>query len=135
MKRLPLFALLTLLALRAFAAVPEATLFVDCSDARRGVFHAHVVLPAMAGPMTFVYPKWVPGEHTPTGPLMQMAGLHVHAGEREVAWTRDPVDLFAFHVDAPPGTNVILIAFDYLSASSPSGAGYAEPANPTPHLF
>jgi predicted metalloprotease with PDZ domain len=135
MKRLPLFALFTLFAVRAFAAVPEATLFVDCSDARRGVFHAHVVLPATAGPMTFVYPKWVPGEHTPTGPLMQMAGLHVHAGEREVAWMRDPVDLFAFHVDVPLGTNVIDVDFDYLSSSSTFGAGYGESANATQRLL
>src|SRR5258706_15285404 len=122
-------------ALAAPAPPPDSSVFVDCTDARRGVFHTHVVLPAMAGPMTFVYPKWVPGEHTPTGPLMQMAGLHVHAGEREVAWTRDPVDLFAFHVDVPPGTNVIHVDFDYLSASSTFGAGYGESANATQHLL
>src|ERR1700688_2268061 len=87
MKRVLLRALPILFAIRVVAAAPEATLFVDCSDVRRGVFHAHVVLPATAGPMTFVYPKWVPGEHTPSGPLMQMAGLHVHAATKEIPWT------------------------------------------------
>ncbi len=135
MKRLSILALLTLASLRAFAAGSEATIFVDCSDARRGVFHSHIVLPAAAGPMTFVYPKWIPGEHTPTGPLMQMAGLHVHAGEREVAWTRDPVDLFAFHVDVPASTTSLSIDFDYLSPSFTFGAGYGESANATQELL
>jgi predicted metalloprotease with PDZ domain len=134
MKRLLIPALLTAFAFPAFAAPPEATLFVDCSDARRGVFHAHVVLPVAAGPMTFVYPKWIPGEHTPTGPLMQMAGLHVHAGDREIPWRRDPFDLFAFHVDVP-ATGSVAIDFDYLSASSTFGAGYGESANATQELL
>src|SRR2546430_13330813 len=94
MKRL---LLLLLLAPGLFAQ----SVFVDATDARRGVFHAHVTLPAKIWPMTFVYPKWVPGEHTPTGPLMQIAGLHVHAGAVEIPWSRDRVDVFAFHVDVP----------------------------------
>lgn len=127
--------LLALFTLPLFAA--ESTVFVDCSDAKRGVFHAHVTLPAAAGPMTFVYPKWVPGEHTPTGPLMQMAGLHVKAGGSELQWRRDPVDLFAFHVDVPPGLSpaYIEIDFDYLSPSTTFLAGYGESANATQHLL
>src|ERR1700694_5001546 len=118
MKRLAPLALLVLLAVHALSATTGATLFVDCSDVRRGVFHAHIVLPAAAGPMTFVYPKWIPGEHTPTGPLMPLAGLHVDAGAHALAWTRDPVDLFAFHVEVPPGATALDIDFDYLSPSS-----------------
>jgi predicted metalloprotease with PDZ domain len=113
----------------------ESTLFVDCSDARRGVFHAHVTIPAVPGPMTLVYPKWIPGEHTPTGPLMQVAGLHVRAGDRELAWTRDPVDLFAFHIDVPAGVTAIGVDLDYLSPSSTFGAGYGESANATQRLL
>src|ERR1700694_1960699 len=135
MKRLAPLALLLLLTVHVLATVPEATLFVDCSDVRRGVFHAHIVLPAAAGPMTFVYPKWIPGEHTPTGPLMQLAGLHVHAGANEIAWTRDPVDLFAFHVEVPPGATALDIDFTYPSPSSTFGAGYGESANATQRLL
>jgi predicted metalloprotease with PDZ domain len=135
MKATPFASLLVLLAFRALAAAPEATLFVDCSDARRGVFHAHIVLPATAGPMTFVYPKWIPGEHTPTGPLMQMAGLHVHAGGKEIAWTRDVVDLFSFHIEVPPSASAVDIDFDYLSPSVTFGAGYGESANATQQLL
>jgi predicted metalloprotease with PDZ domain len=128
MKRL---LLLLLIAPALFAQ----SVFVDATDARRGVFHSSVTLPAKSGPMTFVYPKWIPGEHTPTGPLMQVAGLHVHAGSAELAWSRDRVDVFAFHVDVPSGVQSIDVDFDYLSPASTFGAGYGESANSTQHLL
>jgi predicted metalloprotease with PDZ domain len=125
---------LLLVLLLAPAALAQ-TVFVDATDARRGVFHSHVTLPAKSGAMTFVYPKWIPGEHTPTGPLMQVAGLHVHAGGAELAWSRDRVDVFAFHVDVPAGVQSIDVDFDYLSPSSTFGAGYGESANATQNLL
>jgi predicted metalloprotease with PDZ domain len=111
------------------------TVFVDATDARRGVFHSHLTLPATAGPMTLVYPKWIPGEHMPTGPLMQMAGLHVRAGTSDVAWSRDRIDMFAFHVDVPPGTETIDVDLDYLSPSHTFGGGYGESSNATQNLL
>ncbi|HEX9407054.1 MAG TPA: hypothetical protein VF975_07035, partial [Thermoanaerobaculia bacterium] len=128
MKRIFIFLLLA-------RAVCAQTVFVDATDARRGVFHTHVTLPAKSGAMTFVYPKWVPGEHTPTGPLMQMAGLHVRAGGAEIPWSRDRVDMFAFHIDVPAGAQSIDVDFDYLSPSSTFGAGYGESANATQNLL
>ena len=125
-----------LLILLLFAPILSAqTVFVDATDARRGIFHTHETLPAKSGPFTFVYPKWIPGEHTPTGPLMQVAGLHVHAGSAEIAWTRDRVDVFAFHVDVPAAAQSIDIDFDYMSPSSTFGAGYGESANATQNLL
>jgi predicted metalloprotease with PDZ domain len=128
--------------LLAFALhLSAATVFVDATDARRGLFHTHVTLPATAGPMTFVYPKWIPGEHTPTGPLMQMAGLHVRACSAgnsacpELAWSRDRIDMFAFHVDVPRGASAIDVDFDYLSPWSIFGGGYGETPNATQHLL
>src|SRR5438094_418481 len=111
------------------------TVFVDATDARRGVFHSHVTLPVKSGPMTFVYPKWIPGEHTPTGPLMQLAGLHVRAGGAEIPWSRDRVEVFEFHVHVPEGVQSIDVDFDYLSPSSTFGAGYGESANATQNLL
>jgi predicted metalloprotease with PDZ domain len=128
MKRL---AILILLAATASAQ----TILVDATDARRGIFHTHETLPVSAGPLTLVYPKWIPGEHTPTGPLMQMAGLHIRAGEKELAWTRDRVDMFAFRVDVPAGVKEIDVDFDYMSASKTFGGGYGESANATQNLL
>jgi len=122
-------------ATNAGLAANPASVFVDASDAPRGVFHSHLTIPAAPGPLTLVYPKWIPGEHTPTGPLMQLAGLHMRAGATELAWWRDRVDLFAFHVDVPPGVTAIDVDFDYLSPSSTFGAGYGESANATQKLL
>ncbi|HEV2719074.1 MAG TPA: M61 family peptidase [Thermoanaerobaculia bacterium] len=131
MKRLLLALAAGLAALSSFAA----TINVDASEARRGVFHTSIIIPAKSGPFSFVYPQWIPGEHTPTGPLMQMVGLHVRAGGREIPWSRDLVDMFAFHVDVPPGADSIEVGFDYLSPSSTFGAGYGESANATQNLL
>lgn len=129
-----LLLLVFLSALPVFAA-DEINLFVDASDARRGLFHAHLTIPAAPGPLTLVYPKWVPGEHMPTGPLMQMAGLHFRANGAEVPWSRDRVDMFAFRVDVPAGATSLEADFDYLSPSATFGGGYGESANATQNLL
>jgi len=131
MKRLFLLAAVLLAALPSFGA----TINVDASEARRGLFHSTVTIPAASGLFTFVYPKWVPGEHTPTGPVMQMTALHVRAGGQEIAWRRDAVEMFAFHVDVPAGADSVEVTFDYVSPSSTFGAGYGESANATQNLL
>lgn len=128
------FVLLLVVALVTFPAL-GATVFVDASEARKGLFHTSVTLPVSPGPATLVYPKWIPGEHTPTGPLMQVMGLHVRAGGKEIAWTRDAVDLFAIHVDVPAGANAVDVAFDYVSPADTFGAGYGESSNATQNLL
>jgi len=110
------------------------TVFVDATDARRGVFHTHLTIPVTSRPVTLVYPKWVPGEHTPTGPLMQVAGLHIRGAGTELTWRRDPLDGYAFHIDAPAGVNALDVDFDYLSPSSTFGFGYGESSNATQNL-
>ena len=123
-----------LLIVIAHASLAQ-TVFVDATDARRGVFHSHVTLPATAGAMTLVYPKWIPGEHMPTGPLMQMVGLRIRAGASEIAWWRDGIDMFAFHINVPAGTDVIDVDLDYLSPSHTFGGGYGESSNATQNLL
>lgn len=125
---------LAAVAVCALAQTP-ATVAVDATDAHRGVFHTHLTIPARPGLLTLVYPKWIPGEHTPTGPLMQVAGFHVHAGAQELGWSRDPVELFAVRVDVPAGSSAVDVDFDYLSPSSTFGAGYGESANATQNLL
>jgi predicted metalloprotease with PDZ domain len=111
------------------------TVFVDATDAKRGVFHSHLTIPVTGNSMTLVYPKWIPGEHMPTGPLMQMAGLHVHAGDQELPWSRDLADVFAFHINVPRGAQTIDADFDYLSPMTSFGGGYGESANATQNLL
>ncbi|HEY2745415.1 MAG TPA: M61 family peptidase [Polyangia bacterium] len=114
-----LFALaLTLFAggLRAAAATPPAmTLTVDATDAARGVLHAHVVVPVAAGELVLAYPKWIPGEHRPTGPIADLVNLRITAGGKPVAWRRDSADLFELHVTVPSGASSLDVDLDALS--------------------
>jgi predicted metalloprotease with PDZ domain len=91
-----------------------ATLVLDASRASDGFLETRERLPAAPGPFTVVYPKWIPGEHGPTGPLNDLAALRISAGGTLLDWRRDSVDLYAFHVDVPAGVREIDVAFDVL---------------------
>ena len=82
--------------------------------------------------MTVVYPKWIPGEHGPTGPGTDLVGLKISGGGKPIVWQRDLVDMYAFHLDVPAGVQSIDIALDFLSASTT--AGFSSAASATPHL-
>jgi predicted metalloprotease with PDZ domain len=99
-----------------FAQDSTVTLKVDATDAPRRLFHVQMKMPAQPGPLTLVYPKWIPGEHAPVGPITNLVGLKITAAGQPVAWRRDSVDMYAFHLDVPQGAASIDIAFDYISA-------------------
>jgi predicted metalloprotease with PDZ domain len=88
---------------------------VDLRDSPRHVFHAKLKFPVKPGPLTLVYPKWIQGEHAPTGPIVNLTGLKMLAGGKEVAWRRDDVDMYAFHLDVPQGAEMLEVSLDYLS--------------------
>src|SRR5258705_12923214 len=76
---------------------PAVKLEVDLRDATKRVYHSKMEFPVTAGPLTLVYPKWIPGEHAPTGPIVDATGLHFRGGGKELTWRRDDVDMYAFH--------------------------------------
>ena len=91
-------------------------LSVDATDVVRHIYRVHETVPvAAAGPMTLLYPQWLPGEHSPGGPLDLLAGLVIHGGGARIEWVRDPVNVFAFHLVAPPGVTRLELDFQYLS--------------------
>jgi predicted metalloprotease with PDZ domain len=91
---------------------------VDATDLAHRVFRVHEVVPAAPGPLTLLYPAWLPGHHSPTGPIDKMAGLVVKANGKVLPWTRDPYNVFAFHVDVPQGAGSVEVDFQYLSPQS-----------------
>jgi len=125
---------LAIFTMPAVAAPPPIDLAVDAVDAPRGVFHSRLVIPAAPGPLTLAYPKWVQGEHAPSGPVMQVAGFTVSAGGRDLPWRRDPLDMFLVQVEVPAGAAAVEVALDYLSPPESFGADYGETPNATPHL-
>ena len=77
------------------AAAAAAKIEVDAREAPRGIMSAHLLLPVSEGPLTLVYPKWLPGRHSPAGPLTSLGGPRFTAGGRTLPWRRDSVDLAA----------------------------------------
>jgi predicted metalloprotease with PDZ domain len=113
---------------QAQTAQSPAHLDVDLRDAPKYIFHAKLTLPVTPGALTLVYPKWIPGEHSPTGPIMDFTGLKITADGKEISWRRDDVDMFAFHVDVPPGVKALELTYDYISPSDASGSREAPSA-------
>jgi len=91
-------------------------LCVDATDLDRHIIHVTETIPVPAGEnLTLLLPKWLPGNHSPSGPLPELAGLTFTAAGRDLTWQRDPVDMFAFHIDVPANTPAIEASFDFLS--------------------
>ena len=88
---------------------------VDATDVARRVFRVHETIPVAAGPLTLLYPEWIPGHHSPTGPVDKFAGLTVKANGQTLPWTRDEYNVFAFHVDVPQGATTVEVDFQFLS--------------------
>ncbi len=95
------------------------TLDIDASDNKHGIFRVKERVPVdKAGPMVLLFPKWLPGNHSPTGQIEKLAGLHFSAGGKPLSWTRDPVDMFAFHLDVPEGAKTVEVELQFLSATT-----------------
>jgi predicted metalloprotease with PDZ domain len=90
-------------------------LHVDASDTTQGIFRVHETIPVVAGPLTLLYPQWIPGDHSPTGPIDMLAGLKLSAEGKPVAWKRDKYNVYAFHLDVPAGVSSLDVQFQYLS--------------------
>jgi predicted metalloprotease with PDZ domain len=99
----------------AILAQNSIKLTIDASEAARNVLHVRETMPVKAGQMTLFYPKWIPGEHAPTGTLNDMVNLFVTANGKPLEWRRDDVEMFAFHLTVPANVKQIEIAFDDVS--------------------
>ncbi|HEY3128426.1 MAG TPA: M61 family peptidase [Acidobacteriota bacterium] len=113
------FVFLARLSSQAQNAAPTVTLRVDAGEASRRILHAHLQIPASPGSLTLFYPKWIPGEHGPTGPITNVVGLKLSAAGKPLSWTRDPVDMYAFHCEVPQDARAVEASLDFLA--TPSG--------------
>lgn len=91
------------------------TVTVDATDAPRKIFHARMTIPAKPGDFVLLYPKWIPGEHGPTGPIVDAAGIYFRANGHNLSWHRDAVEMYTYHVEVPQGVTSIEAIIDYLS--------------------
>jgi predicted metalloprotease with PDZ domain len=108
--------------LLCFTAVAQNTerLHVDATDAPRNILHATLTIPVTPGALTLVYPKWLPGNHRPTGPIQNFTGLHFKAAGKELEWQRDVEDMFAFHLQVPAGVSELEASYDTITYNGKS---------------
>lgn len=123
--------LLLLLAATLTLNAQTIRVAVDATDAPRKIFHSHLTIPATPGPMRLAYPKWIPGEHGPTGPIADLVNLRINANGQPIEWRRDPRDMFIFMIDVPAQTTSLDVDLSYLSpiASGNFTAGPNSSAN------
>ncbi|WP_066097426.1 M61 family metallopeptidase [Xanthomonas massiliensis] len=126
---LPLLACMAILQPAAAQTAPPADVpfdgvikvDVDATDIGHRIFRVRTTMPAKPGPMTLLYPQWIPGHHSPSGTLEKVAGLTIRSDTGEVIpWTRDQYDVFAFKIDVPEGTREIVAEFQFLSSQGPA---------------
>ena len=108
-----LAAVLTLTASAALAA-ESISVTVDATKTQQKLLRAHLVMPVKPGPLTIYYPKWIPGEHGPNGPISDLTGLKFEAGGKTIPWTRDLLDVFTFHLDIPADVSRLEASYDYI---------------------
>ena len=115
-------AVLVLLALTAAAtnsvaqgaSQPAMTLVVDETQAARRIALVHEEIRVKPGPLALAYPRWIPGEHGPTGPIENFAALRVRSGKVTLPWTRDPDDINTIKIDVPSDAETLTVDFDTL---------------------
>lgn len=96
----------------------QLQLAVDVTDLERKIVSVHEHLTGISGETVLFYPEWLPGHHSPSGPIDRIAGIEIKAAGKSISWTRDPVNVYAFHVHVPPGVGAIDVDFQYLSPTS-----------------
>ena len=106
---------------------------VDATDAPRRLYHIHMTMPVKAGPMTLLYPQWIPGEHGPTGPITDLVGLKIQSGEPTDSVERDSVNMYAFHVTVPDGREHAWTSCS-ISSPPPETAGFSSGGSATTEL-
>ncbi len=111
----------TIAAPRDVAFPGMIRLEVDATDIQRRILQVKETIPVtQAGRMTLLFPQWLPGAHSPRGAIEKVAGLVIKAGGKTIPWTRDPIEVYAFHVDVPAGAKELQVEFQFLSPTAPN---------------
>jgi len=102
-------------------AWPQGTirLAVDATDTQHRIFNVRETIPVAAGPLTLLLPQWIPGHHSPSGPIDKIAGIGFTTDDgRPIPWQRDPLNVYAFHLSVPDGATSVIASFQFLAPTA-----------------
>ncbi len=111
------YACFAVLLVISSASAQNMTLRADLSEAPRGLIRGTLSIPVKPGPLTLVYPQFIPGDHAPTGPIADLAGLKFSAAGKPIAWRRDLTDMYAVHLEIPQGIDKLDASLEYLAST------------------
>lgn len=109
--------LLVFAATFAFGQKTPIQITADLTEAPRKMFHAEMDIPATAGPLALITPKWIPGHHSPGGPMADITGVVFTANGKTLAWRRDDIDLYEFHLTVPTGVSSVHVHLDCITTN------------------
>jgi predicted metalloprotease with PDZ domain len=112
-----------LFRLSTIVSAQTIQLHVDLTDAPRNIYHAKLHVPVHPGEVSLVFPKWIPGNHRPSGPIGGLTGIRMEAGGHPVSWQRDPVEMYEFHVTVPGAADSLDVALDAITTEDSAGGG------------
>ncbi|MFY9855468.1 MAG: M61 family peptidase, partial [Terracidiphilus sp.] len=113
-RALAFLAITLVIAAPAALASPTISVTVDATRTPQKLLSAHEVIPVKPGPLTLYYPKWIPGEHSPAGPIAGLTGLKFEADGKTIPWQRDLLDAYTFHLEIPAGVSRLEAKYDYI---------------------
>ena len=96
-------------------------LVVDATHAPEKILHATLQIPTGSGEIKLVYPEWIPGEHGPTGPVVDLTGVQFFANGQRITWRRDLKDMYMFHLTVPAGVKTLEVRLDLVLPAPPQG--------------
>jgi len=118
-----------LLAFVASFALGQKTpiqITADLTEAPRKLFHAEIDIPVTAGPLVLITPKWIPGHHSPGGPVADITGVVFTANGKTLVWRRDDVDLYEFHLTVPAGASSVHAHLDCITTNTTNNLAVLE---------
>jgi len=109
--------MLLLIATSALAQKKPIQIIADLTEAPRKLYHAEIDIPVTPGPLALITPQWIPGHHSPGGPVADITGVVFTANGKTLPWRRDDVDLYEFHLTVPSGVSSVHAHLDCITTN------------------
>jgi predicted metalloprotease with PDZ domain len=116
-------SIVAIFSITPISSAQTIKIHVDLTDAPRNIYHAQLSVPVRSGDVSLVFPKWIPGNHRPSGPVGGLTGIRMQAGGHPLVWQRDPIEMYEFHVNVPEGVDRLEISLDALTSQDSAGGG------------
>src|SRR5215471_9192988 len=95
------------------------SLTIDLTNVNARVLTVGETIPVKSGNLILLYHEWLPGTHSPSNPVANVAGLVITANGKRIPWLRDRMNMWAFHVEVPKGVSSLELNFQYLAPVKP----------------